>query len=45
MLNNKLIPATVVAIIIISFLFGSWILFPFQAVVIFAVATASAFIG
>ena len=45
MLNNKLIPAIVVAIIIISFLFGSWILFPFQAVVIFAVATASAFIG
>ncbi len=44
-MDNRQIPPIVVTIMIISFLFGSWILFPFQAVIIFAVATASAFIG
>ncbi len=44
-MDNRLIPPILVAILIISFLFGSWILFPIQAVVIFGVATGAGFIG
>ncbi len=44
-MTNRLFPPILVVLLIISFLFGSWILFPFQAVVIFAVATGAGFIG